>query len=64
MPKQYRIQRATLQGKYKTCYETNARPAAWRAFKETSMPPGHKKRLQEWRDGKYRTIKQDRVNVI
>jgi hypothetical protein len=76
MPKQYRIQRGTINGRYETCYETNSRPAAWRAYKETGTPPGYKKRLQSfvmkarqtfatsYNIGIYRTVKTDRMNAF
>lgn len=55
----YRIQRGTLSGAYGTCYRTESEKAAWRAYIETRITAGEKKRIQErigksgnWKDKK------------
>jgi hypothetical protein len=43
----YRIQRGRLRGGYDTVYRTTSEKAAWRAYFETHITEGEKKRIQE-----------------
>lgn len=58
----YRIQRGTLSGAYNTCYQTQHEKAAWRAYDETKITAGEKKRIQERRGdaGVWRNRKSDK----
>ena len=58
----YLIQRGTLSGTYRTVAKRVSEKSAWRAYFETVIQAGEKKRLQEkrGREGLPRTIKRDR----
>lgn len=58
----YRIQRGTLAGSYETLYKTGKSRPAWRAYFETRIMTGEKKRIQEkiGNGGKWRTLKNDK----
>ena len=58
----YTIQRGTLAGNYETVYSTRFSAAAWRAYFETRITTGEKKRIQEKRGklGTPITLKTDR----
>jgi len=63
MPEYYQIEFGKLNGNYKVLYKTQSGRAAWRAFYETAITSGEKKRIRvkKGRAGQWRILKRERA---